>query len=236
MYRIIIATLLLTTATVVVAQEDNTINEPVLSVPTDARIRLDGDLEEWADMAFTTITTDGAELRFALAAGRDDLYIAATVEGERYTVNDADKLELYLNLTDDLERDAYVDGVYQLVLPAATLDVELEATTEMVDIHIIEGVTQVWELPPPAIIRGRNSEAVDPIIASFETERGWGIEGAVPLPDEFVMEAGQHIGFNIVADVPGIAATPLMWSPTDADNEDTPPAFGTAVFVANDGE
>lgn len=229
----VILLLLLVGDAVVTAQENGTLGEvaegELVQVPFDVRIRLDGDLTDWAEIPFTTVATESERLGFAVAADHSNLYVAATVAGDNLTISETDTLEVYVNFTEDLTLETYTDGVFQIILPAANLDVEREVTNNMVEMHIIEGVSQVWELPPPAIIRGRNSDRIDPIVASFETQDGWGIEGAIPLPADFAPADGERIGFDVIADMPDVLERPLVWS---SPASESPSAFGVAEFVA----
>lgn len=232
-----------------------------VEVPFDMRIRLDGDLSDWQDIPFITVDeglllSDVAGERtafdFALAAERDMLYVVVKVvddniiSGQYAEAGDwwnEDSLEIYLNFSDNTTPDTYQDGVLQFVIPALNITNEREVNNDMVETHIVEGVSQVWELPPPAIVAGETG-AITPIVAAFETENGWGIEMGIPLVDTFAVVDGAEMGFNIMAN--GTTATQdettglfvrdskLAWVfPENTDNLD-PLIFGVAQFVAQE--
>ncbi len=206
--------------------------QPGLVVPFGLRMRIDGEFSDWSTIPVETV---GDQLEFALAADARHLYIRVDVADSDITMGTAgsagDALQLYLNYTDEAAPTAYGAGVYEFILPAETLNVEREVTIPLVDVHIIEGVTQVWELPPPAIVRGRNSDALNPIIAATRTDDGWAIEAAFRFPENYAPQPQATFGFNVIyANAAPDAEQSLSWVGSTTPQGAIPPQFGVVAL------
>ena len=198
-------------------------------VPFPVAITVDGDLSDWSDIPFVTVnrgtmtSDDPAEngsFSFAVAADADNFYITMTMPDKNIIAGqhgtdfwNEDSLEFYLNLTDNLSRKDYVDGVAQFNINAAAID----------------------NSDPTAItVTGTNANSMDVQAIVFTTDDGWGFEAAVPFDGRITPAHGLEIGFQ--AQVNGATEADrdvkLIWSLADtADNSwQDPSLFGSAIF------
>lgn len=199
----------------------------VVYVPFSVNIVLDGASDDWAGVPTVTVdrgpapSPDPAEngsFTFAVAADENNFYIMMTMPDKNIIAGqhgtdfwNEDSLEFYLNLSDDLDRTQYGDGVYQININAS----------------------DIGNSDPAAItLTGTNATQSGVQAVVFETDDGWGFEAAVPLP--FEPEHGTEIGFQAQAN--GAAEqdrnVKLIWSNLDASDQSwqNPSLFGRAVF------
>jgi beta-glucosidase len=198
-------------------------------VPFPVPIVLDGDLADWNGIPFEIVdagpmvSLDPAEnghFQFALAADEAHVYLymvmpdATIVTGQHGTdFWNEDSLEFYLNLSDDLMRGGYGEGVFQVnVNPTNVGNAD----------------------PADLVLTGVNAGQAGVRAFVFETADGWGFEAAVPIPAGVDLRHGLEVGLQAHANGSsgGARDVKLIWSA--ADTRDTswqdPSVFGRAVF------
>lgn len=214
-----------------VAPEDVLAHVPgeVAYIPYPVAIEVDGNLNDWNGIPYDVVTkgtmtsTDPAEngwVQFALAADAENMYLymvmpdATIVTGEHgQDFWNEDSLEFYFNLTDELYRGDYTEGVFQVNINPGNI-----------------GNTD----PNKLVFTGVNSSQAQFSGFVFRTADGWGFEVAIPIPDGFGLEHGRPIGFQAHANgsAGGDRNVKLIWSNADTGDTSwqTPSVFGVAMF------
>jgi len=199
-------------------------------IPFPVDITLDGDLADWAGVTpivvdrGTMLSDDPAEngsFTFALAADAETLYLYMTMPDRNIITGqhgtnfwNEDSLEFYLNLSGDLTRTSYGEGVFQ--------------------VNINPG--DIGNTDPAAItVTGTNAGQSGAQAFVFATEDGWGFEAAVSLAERGVTpEHGLEIGFQAHAN--GASEqnrdVKLIWSLADVNDQSwqNPSLFGRGIF------
>ncbi len=198
-------------------------------IPFPVAITLDGDLNDWAGIPPVTVTrgtatsldpAENGSFTFAVAADADNFYIYMTMPDKTIITGqhgtsfwNEDSLEFYLNLTGDVFRTDYTDGVFQ--------------------VNINPG--DIGKIDPAAVtITGTRGTASGAQAIVFATDDGWGFEASVPLAPYLTPAHGLVIGFQAHAN--GASSldrnVKLIWSL--ADTADTsyqdPSVFGQGLF------
>ncbi|MCK6579446.1 MAG: glycoside hydrolase family 9 protein [Anaerolineae bacterium] len=201
----------------------------VAYIPYPVPITLDGSLSDWDGIPFdvftkgTSVSLDPAEngsVRFALASDGENLYLymvmpdATIVTGEHgQDFWNEDSLEFYFNLSGDLARTNYGDGVFQ--------------------VNINPG--NIGNTDPAALVStGVNASQSGFAAFVFRTADGWGFEAAVPIPDGVAVEQGSVIGFQAHGNGSsgGDRDVKLIWSNADTSDQSylNPSLFGYGMF------
>lgn len=201
----------------------------VVYVPFSVTIALDGDLSDWAGVPVQTVnrgtalSADPAEngaFDFRVAADTERFYIAMTMRDKTIVTGqhgrdywNEDSLEFYLNLSGDLMRTGYGDGVFQININPGDI-----------------GLTD------PAAVNATGVRAAASSVRAivFATEDGWGFEAAVPLAPWIIPAHGVEIGFQAHANGSsgGDRNVKLIWSLADTNDQSwtNPSVFGRALF------
>lgn len=205
--------------------------DEMVPIPFPVTIALDGNLADWEAIPTTAVPqalTTGEAPAFSLQMGANDTHLYFALSIQSPTPPSANQsIELYLNLTTNLQATEYNAGIAQLIFtPPEQTNAALEVTGVNSDRLRLEGV-------------------------QFITAQGWGIEAAIPLDRIFVVSEceqcefpppqdntpvdGRAIGIKATAriDGPDNAAIALHWPSTAATSEGVPsPAtFGHGVYV-----
>lgn len=231
-YWFFLILLVLSTSTLVTAQQPlapTGASGEVVYIPFPAEITLDGDLADWDDIPFVTVTTgtmtsadaeENGSFSFAAAADAGSFYITMSSVDQTIITGEhgsdywnEDSLEFFLNLTDERFRGSYTSGIFQININPGDI-----------------GNTD----PSDITITGVNGSQSGVEAYVFATENGWGFEAAVPLGTDFQLEHGREIGFQAQAN--GASSqdrdVKLIWSTADvADRSWSDPSlFGSGIF------
>ncbi|MCA9910713.1 MAG: hypothetical protein KC519_18785, partial [Anaerolineae bacterium] len=202
----------------------------ILEVPIGASISVDGDLSDWNEDQFITVTTgtntsdDPAEngsFRFAVAVDENNLYLAMTTPDQMLVTGqhdenfwDEDSFEFYINTSGVLDAASYGDGIYQANVNALNIDNPEPQTSTLTGFDLAE-------VPAQAI--------------TFHTDDGWGFEAVFPFGDYHPVE-GTQIGFQaqLNGSAGGDRNVKLIWSTLDTTDDSWryPYLFGRILFVA----
>lgn len=192
--------------------------------PFSVDIELDGKFEDWLKVPLVTLQkgVGGPAFSFASAADDEFLYVYADIldgniiSGEHGTNYwNEDSLEVYINVTGDLNLTRYTEGVVQITIPALNRN-----------------------LPPEeVIISGINGESAEARVYARETDGGWAVELAVPLKNDIwdiKLENEAEIGFQIYINSASELNrdTKLGWSLADPGDlsYQNPSVFGRLIF------
>lgn len=205
------------------------IPQEVVFIPFPVAIEVDGDLGEWADIPFEIVEkgtapsinpAENGSFQFAVAADVENVYLAMTmpdatiVTGQHGTDYwNEDSLEFYFNFTDDIFRNDYTTGVYQININPGNI-----------------GNAD----PASLIVSGLNSTQSNVTGFVFATTDGWGLEVAIPIPENVTVAHGHEIGVQAHANGSsgGDRNVKLIWSAADVSDSSwqTPAVFGIGMF------
>jgi len=201
-------------------------------------VTLDGDLSEWSNLPFQSITTGPiiptdpaaqSSAEFAAVADFDYLYVAVRVDDQHVIANEhgveywrEDSVEIYVNATGNPELSAYTEGVAQISVPAANIGLR----------------------PGESIIIGINSEAIGARATAASKDNGYVIEVAIPLVTPawtITPEQDGSIGFQVQLNGSSETDRDLKLSWSNADQTDDrsyfdPSVFGQLVFFQTSTE
>ena len=198
-------------------------------IPFPVEIVLDGDLSDWSNIPFITVTEgtmlssiagENDQFTFAVAADDENVYVAMTMSDQNIITNqhgtetwNEDSLEFFFNFTDDINSRSYQPGIFQIrLIPADAGN----------------------EDPGALTIGGVFSTGVPVTGYVFETEDGWGLEAAIAISEYGAIEHGREVGFQAQAN--GASESDrnvkLIWSKSDTNDNSWQDhsLFGTAIF------
>lgn len=215
----------------IVNPDDLLPHEPqqVMYIPFPVNITLDGDLSDWNGIPYQIVDTgpmispDPAEnghFQFAVASDGENIYLymvmpdATIVTGQHGSDYwNEDSLEFYFNLSGDVERTTYGQGIFQVNINPGNI-----------------GNTD----PNALVFTGVNSTQANFSAFVFPTADGWGFEASVPIPDNLTVEHGLTIGLQSHANgsAGGSRNVKLIWSARDTNDTSylNPSVFGLGVF------
>lgn len=195
------------------------------------RITVDGVFNDWARLPRQSVTTgpmvpdDPAQrgvLQFAAAADFEHLYLMIEVNDLNIIANQHDEqywfedsVEVYINATGQRDLTAFIPGVVQLTLPAASIGLPIDQT----------------------IVVGTNSTDVPVRAIVVSTPNGYAIEAAVPLATSvwnIAPAQDGRLGFQIQLNGASVLDRDmkLSWSVADETDESwtNPSVFGELIF------
>lgn len=198
-------------------------------IPFPVDIKLDGKLDDWANIPFVTVnhgtvvSKDPAEdgsFRFAVAANNDTLFVTGSVVDKNIITGkhgtdfwNEDSMEFYLNLNKDLGLTAYNEKVFQLRIEPGDI-----------------GNTD----PAKITLTGTNTDNANMKAFVFKTKDGWGFEAAIGLKDQIIPTHGLEIGFQAQANGASTLDrdVKLIWSAADTGDTSylNPSVFGRGIF------
>ena len=203
-------------------------------VPFDAKINVDGKLDDWANIPIQKVDygpqpskdpLDDGSFTFQVAADETNFYIHMSAVDNQIVAGkhgfnfwNEDSMEFYFNTGPDLNITSYDNHAFQINVNAADI-----------------GNTN----PDGLTLTGVNSSKIHVhgyVFKVTEPEQGWGFEASVPMKDLGIEPAhGKSIGFQ--AQLNGAATggdrdVQLSWSIGDVKNTSyqDPSVFGAAIF------
>jgi beta-glucosidase len=201
----------------------------VAYIPYPVSITLDGKLSDWDGIPFDVFSkglmtsfdpAENGSVQFALASDGEKLYIYMVMPDATIVTGahgqdfwNEDSLEFYFNLSGDLTRTSYGDGVFQVNINPGNI-----------------GNSD----PTGLVYTGVNASQSGFSAFVFRTADGWGFEAAVPLPDGITVEQGSVIGFQAHGN--GSSGenrdVKLIWSNADTNDQSylNPSLFGVGMF------
>jgi hypothetical protein len=205
--------------------------EDYVYVPLGHEITLDGNLEEWDEVNWVTVTkgmptADGSppegSFRFAVSASEGLLNIAMTVPDDNIVSGrhgtdywNEDSFQFYLNLSDNLMSRTNIPGVSEFIVNATNID-------------------RPWADPYSVV--AYDSSRFQPQVITFPTEDGWGFEATVAFLDDFRPTPDAVIGFQAQYNSSDFhdRDRKFIWSSLDNtdDSWHNPSLYGRIVFTA----
>ncbi|MBS3783091.1 MAG: glycoside hydrolase family 3 C-terminal domain-containing protein [Anaerolineae bacterium] len=196
--------------------------------PFPVSITLDGDFGDWEGVPRVTIPEeakdypDMSSITFAAAADDTHLYFTGDVTDHKIISGEhgtnywnEDSVELYLNGTGDLSLASYRDGVAQITIPPLN----------------------IGRSPEESVVGGVRGDTVDARVLVVETDKGYGVEVAVPLKNDvwnIRLDHGNVIGFQVHLNGASTAGRDLkiIWSAFDRGDTSyqNPSVFGELIF------
>lgn len=199
-------------------------------VPFPVAIKLDGQDDDWSHIPRVMVNkgsmlpaNNATTMRFAVAADAAHLYFLVDVQDSQlvYGKHDLasewyqeDSVEIYLNMTSNLNLVAYEKGVVQIGILAANI-----------------------ANPESLVVGGVNSEDADVQAVVVKTDEGYRVEAAVPLVTDVwsftpirLAKLGFQISLNGSSDKD--RDTKLIWSRYDMQDQSyrNPSVFGQLIF------
>ncbi len=196
--------------------------------PFPLSITLDGDLSDWEGVPLVTMPEEAERypnlpaVTFAAAADDTHIYFMGDVTDDNIISGEhgtdywnEDSVEFYVNGTGDLSLTSYRDGVAQITVPALNFG----------------------RSPEESVVGGVRGNTVGAQATVVETDKGYGVEMAVPLKSDvwnIRLDHGNVIGFQVHLNSASTANRDLklIWSVFDKADKSyqNPSVFGELIF------